>query len=153
MKILHIIDCFFKLRVLVQLQNNQTLTRFRTLAYFVCHSYFVWSPALNIFQQNPVLVILCDICQYQKNIPIQIWAVSPLAVSRFFFLFWNAFLAREAAVADEVLGVRLSALSSGQKSYCPSVIRPEPAGRELSQIVPELIEKRWRETFSCLARL
>lgn len=56
-------------------------------------------------------------------------------------------------MADEVLGVRLSALSSRQKSYCPSAIRPEPAGRELSQIVAELIEKRWRETFSCLARL
>ena len=60
----------------------------------------------------------------------------------------------EAAVADAVSGACLSALSSGQKSYCPaSVFRPEPAGRELSQIVAELIEKRWRETFSCLARL
>lgn len=57
-------------------------------------------------------------------------------------------------MADAVLVVRLSALSSGQKSYCPaSVIRSEPAGRELSQIVAGLIEKRWRETFSCLARL
>lgn len=53
-------------------------------------------------------------------------------------------------MADAILGARLSALSGGQKSYCPaSVSRREPAGRELSQIVAELIEKRWRETFSC----
>lgn len=53
--------------------------------------------------------------------------------------------------ADAVLGV---SLSSRQKSYCPaSAVRPEPAGRELSQIVAELIEKSWRETFSCFAQL
>lgn len=46
----------------------------------------------------------------------------------------------------------VAALCSTQKSYCPaSFIRSELAGREPSQIVAELIEKGWRETFSCLA--
>lgn len=68
--------------------------------------------------------------------------VSCVPLSCLSFRGFNLLACKASGVeTGRVLGVCSSSLSSRLKSYCPaSVIRPEPSGQELSQMVAELIE-------------